>query len=280
MKKFLVVGNPIKHTHSPKLHNFWFKKYNINAKYEQRLVDEKNLEEIIKEVREKKIDGINITAPFKQNFFNLVDLKTDEVEKTKSINTVYINEKGLLVEEWRTQSGITYLNIKIKYDFNEKIVELIETRGGYTDIYTYERTSLDTLKIHYYENSVNQLNYEYSQVFIGQENQPDSSYTINGGFSGGNQYIQKDGNLISWTKDGATSFFEYDNFKNPFLGTFSTPGIGSEIHTGQIGLLLSTNNRIKTTRSESVITFTCKYENDFPFQFYIGEELVGEFEFY
>ena len=190
------------------------------------------------------------------------------------------NEKGLLVEEWRTQSGITYLNIKIKYDINDKIVELIETRGGYTDIYTYERTSLDTLKIHYYENSVNQLNYKYSQVFIGQENQPDSSYTINDGSSRSNHYIWKDGNLISWTKDGATSFFEYDNFKNPFLGTFSTPGIGSEIHTGQIGLLLSTNNRIKTTRSESVITFTCKYENDFPLQFYSGEELIGEFEFY
>ena len=136
MKKFLVVGNPIKHTHSPKLHNFWFKKYNINAKYEQRLVDEKNLEEIIKEVREKKIDGINITAPFKQNFFNLVDLKTDEVEKTKSINTVYINEKGLLVGDNTDVGGFKESLKHINYDIKKKNVFIIGAGGVASSIIT------------------------------------------------------------------------------------------------------------------------------------------------
>lgn len=136
MKKFLVVGNPIKHTHSPKLHNFWFKKYNINAKYEQRLVDEKNLEEIIKEVREKKIDGINITAPFKQNFFNLVDLKTDEVEKTKSINTVYINDKGLLVGDNTDVGGFKESLKHINYDIKKKNVFIIGAGGVASSIIT------------------------------------------------------------------------------------------------------------------------------------------------
>ena len=34
-KKYLVLGNPIEHSLSPKLQNFWFKKYNINAIYDK-----------------------------------------------------------------------------------------------------------------------------------------------------------------------------------------------------------------------------------------------------
>ena len=37
MKKFLVIGNPIEHSLSPKLHNYWFKKSNIDATYEKKL---------------------------------------------------------------------------------------------------------------------------------------------------------------------------------------------------------------------------------------------------
>ena len=31
IKKFLVIGNPIQHSLSPDLHNYWIKKNNINA---------------------------------------------------------------------------------------------------------------------------------------------------------------------------------------------------------------------------------------------------------
>ena len=41
MKKFCVIGNPIDHSLSPKLHNFWFKKNKIEAIYEKKLLVEK-----------------------------------------------------------------------------------------------------------------------------------------------------------------------------------------------------------------------------------------------
>ena len=43
MKKFLVIGNPIDHSLSPKLHNYWIKQNNINATYEKQKLDEKDL---------------------------------------------------------------------------------------------------------------------------------------------------------------------------------------------------------------------------------------------
>ena len=42
MKKYLVIGNPINHSLSPKLHNYWIKKNNINAVYEKKKVNEKS----------------------------------------------------------------------------------------------------------------------------------------------------------------------------------------------------------------------------------------------
>ena len=39
MKKYLVIGNPIEHSLSPKLHNYWFEKNNIDANYDRRKID-------------------------------------------------------------------------------------------------------------------------------------------------------------------------------------------------------------------------------------------------
>ena len=32
-KNFGIIGNPIKHSLSPVLHNYWFQKYKIDANY-------------------------------------------------------------------------------------------------------------------------------------------------------------------------------------------------------------------------------------------------------
>ena len=54
MKKFLVIGNPIDHSLSPKLHNYWIKQNNINAIYEKQKLEENDLENIISEVKKRK----------------------------------------------------------------------------------------------------------------------------------------------------------------------------------------------------------------------------------
>ena len=41
MKKFCVIGNPIDHSLSPKLHNFWLKKNKIEAIYEKNFLKKK-----------------------------------------------------------------------------------------------------------------------------------------------------------------------------------------------------------------------------------------------
>jgi len=88
-KKFLVVGNPIEHSLSPKLHNYWIKKNNIKASYEKKLLEEGGLKKIILEIREEKIHGINVTVPFKKKIIPFLDVLTDEANKSQSVNTIY-----------------------------------------------------------------------------------------------------------------------------------------------------------------------------------------------
>ena len=54
MKKYLVIGNPIKHSLSPKLHNYWIKKNSLNAIYEKKETSENEIKNIILQVKEKK----------------------------------------------------------------------------------------------------------------------------------------------------------------------------------------------------------------------------------
>ena len=54
MKKYLVIGNPIDHSLSPKLHNFWINKNNINAIYDKKKTNNDELESLILELKKKK----------------------------------------------------------------------------------------------------------------------------------------------------------------------------------------------------------------------------------
>ena len=96
MKKFLVIGNPIEHSLSPKLHNYWIKKNNIKAIYEKQKLDKNNLENLILKVKEKKINGINVTIPFKKAVIPFLDKLTLEAQKTQSVNTIYLDNNQVV----------------------------------------------------------------------------------------------------------------------------------------------------------------------------------------
>ena len=69
MKKYLVIGNPIEHSLSPKLHNYWMKVNKINAIYEKKKLNENEIENLIKEVKDEKIDGFNVTVPLNRKLY-------------------------------------------------------------------------------------------------------------------------------------------------------------------------------------------------------------------
>ena len=95
-KNFLVIGNPIDHSLSPKLHNHWIKKYKIDAVYEKKLLNNSDIEDLIFNIREEKIHGINITVPFKKIVIPFLDELSEEAEISQSVNTIYKKDNKII----------------------------------------------------------------------------------------------------------------------------------------------------------------------------------------
>ena len=60
MKNHLIIGNPISHSLSPKIHNFWLKENKIDGFYGKSLINENEIRSIIQKIKDKKIYGINV----------------------------------------------------------------------------------------------------------------------------------------------------------------------------------------------------------------------------
>jgi shikimate dehydrogenase len=145
MKKYLVVGNPIKHSLSPQLHNYWIKNNNINAIYEKEKLDEKDLKNLIFKVKEKKIQGINVTVPFKKAIIPYLDKLTKESENTQSVNTIYLDNDKIIGHNTDI-SGFELSIKKLKFDLFNKEVFILGA-GGVVPSIIYALNKMKVSKI-------------------------------------------------------------------------------------------------------------------------------------
>ena len=117
MKKFLVIGNPIDHSLSPKLQNWWLKENNIDAIYDKIKLEVYEIKNFIQQIKEQKIIGCNVTVPFKKTVIPFLDKLSPEAEQTQSVNTISF-DNGYLVGHNTDIAGF-YAAIK-KLNFNIK----------------------------------------------------------------------------------------------------------------------------------------------------------------
>ena len=128
MKRFLVIGNPIKHSLSPMLHNYWIKNYNISGIYKKKKLNENNLENIISQIKEKKIIGINVTVPFKKAVIPFIDELTIAANKTNSVNTIYLDNNKIMGDNTDIV-GFQKSVEDLKYDLKNKEIFILGAGG-------------------------------------------------------------------------------------------------------------------------------------------------------
>ena len=130
MKKYFVIGNPIEHSLSPKLHNYWIKQNNLDAIYDKKQLNERDIGEIITEVKNNKIDGINVTVPFKKSVIPFLDQLTSLADETQSVNTIFKRENKIIGDNTDIggfENSLNHINYNVK---NKKI--FILGAGGVT----------------------------------------------------------------------------------------------------------------------------------------------------
>ncbi|MDB4828431.1 shikimate dehydrogenase [Candidatus Pelagibacter sp.] len=133
MKKFLVIGNPIEHSLSPILHNYWIKNNGIDAIYEKQKLNESELEQIIEEIKKERINGVNVTVPFKKIIIPFLDELSVEAEKTQSVNTLYLKNKKVIGHNTDIIGFETSIE-KSKYDLVNKKVLILGAGGVVSSI--------------------------------------------------------------------------------------------------------------------------------------------------
>lgn len=86
--RFLVVGDPIEHSLSPRIQQAALDWSGIAGQYGKLRVDEEGLAEVVSRLRAGALDGINVTMPHKQAAARLADSLTPVAQRTGAVNTL------------------------------------------------------------------------------------------------------------------------------------------------------------------------------------------------
>ena len=112
MKKYAVIGNPISHSLSPKLHNYWFKENNIDAVYDKIKLEEHEIKSFINKIKDKEIKGINVTLPYKKSVIPFLNKIINDAKETRSVNTIMLDKNENLISFF----DLVNVNRKISID--------------------------------------------------------------------------------------------------------------------------------------------------------------------
>ncbi|MDH3660823.1 MAG: shikimate dehydrogenase [Alphaproteobacteria bacterium] len=89
-----VMGWPIEHSRSPRLHGYWLERYSIDGAYLPLAVAPERLEAAIRGLHALGFQGCNLTIPHKEAVLPLVDEISERARRIGAINTIVIDEDG------------------------------------------------------------------------------------------------------------------------------------------------------------------------------------------
>tara|TARA_B110000014_G_C20113690_1_gene587473 strand:+ start:86 stop:880 length:795 start_codon:yes stop_codon:yes gene_type:complete len=234
MKKYIVIGNPIDHSLSPKLHNYWIKKNNIDAVYEKKELNESDIESIIFQVKNGEIEGLNVTVPFKKSIIPFLDELSASADETKSVNTVYMQDSKIIGHN--TDIGGFELAIKkIGYNAKNKKVFILGA-GGVAPSIIVALKKMGSSQI-YLSNRTSQKAHDLNKAFpylkiLNWGEVPDFDMIINATSLG----LKKDDEInLDFNIGGHKKLF-YDVIYNPPLTNFLSKGkeMGNKTENGKM----------------------------------------------
>ena len=222
MKKFLVIGNPINHSLSPKLHNFWIKKNGLESIYGKLAVNENELSELCNNLRQGELNGINVTVPFKKAIIPHVDVLSGHALRTNSINTISI-DNGNLVGHNTDIEGFELSIKESNYDVSNKTIIILGAGGVVPSIiYALKRMNADKIIL---SNRTREKAEELKKLFkdliiLDWGELIEFDMIINATSIGLNE---NDNFEIDFSKVGSNKYF-YDVIYKPYKNNFSKAG--------------------------------------------------------
>ncbi len=91
-----VMGWPVSHSLSPRLHGHWLARYRINGSYDAIAVEPENLPAALSQLANNGCRGVNLTVPHKEAALALVDEIDDTAKRIGAINTIVVSDDASL----------------------------------------------------------------------------------------------------------------------------------------------------------------------------------------
>jgi len=100
-----LIGNPVRKSFSPCIHNYFIEKYSIDAVYIAFELKEENLKNAFNGAKKLGFKGLNVTMPFKEEVFTMVDKNDTIASAISSVNTVKFDFKKETAAGFNTDVG-------------------------------------------------------------------------------------------------------------------------------------------------------------------------------
>ena len=91
-----VMGWPVMHSRSPKLHNYWFERYGLAGTYVPLAIQPEGLEKALRALPALGFAGCNLTIPHKEQALRIVDHADARARRIGAISCVTVNADGSL----------------------------------------------------------------------------------------------------------------------------------------------------------------------------------------
>ena len=130
IKKYAVFGNPIEHSMSPLIHEYFAKNLKINLSYVPILGSLGKFEKEAKIFLGNGGSGFNVTLPFKEDAFRLAETKSKIARITGSVNTISIKNGAIHGDNTDGIGFVKDMKNNIEYDFNDKKILVVGAGGA------------------------------------------------------------------------------------------------------------------------------------------------------
>lgn len=267
LKKLGIIGNPVEHSFSPKMHNYISKKMGLEYFYDAMCVEECDFVSTLRSLEEKNYAGVNVTSPFKFLAYDTVDFLSEKAKVFGSVNTCLFKDGKIF--GYNTDADGLYMSLlKNGAQVIDKDILFVGAGGatkpavvyfsqlGAKSISIINRTEEKAVMIADYVKNLNSFNVE---IGIKKEHY---DLVINTTTIGMTPNIDKSPIDDLYFIDGDT--FVYDMIYNPektlFLekaeqkGSKTANGLGMLIYQGIIAYELFTGVKLPENIYDDIIT--------------------------
>ncbi len=124
-----IIGNPVEHSYSPKMHNYISELLGENYSYSAYTVLKENLSKAIDAIKALGFSGVNVTAPYKVEVIKYIDVLSEKAKLFESVNTI-VNKNGKLYG-YNTDADGFYMSLKREgFNVNGKDVLILGAGGA------------------------------------------------------------------------------------------------------------------------------------------------------